>query len=213
MNNISEPTKSVTQARGRERRQRLVDAASRLLETHSMQDLSLSDIAAEARIPAGSAYHFFANVNAVYYALGEAFSAELNAVLAQPYSIEAQESWLQIIDQAIERGSEFYKNSGAYRQIIIGPKVPPDIKIQDRQNDEIIGQLLIDGISAHYQLPPVPRAKEIFFHAVEIIDLFFMLSQQRHSRITPEMKIEASRAARAYLLTYFPSVLPRQEEQ
>ena len=211
MSNGPGSRKSFTQARGRQRRQDLLDAAKKLLETQSMQDISLGDIAGEAGIPTGSAYHFFANVGAVYFALAETYSNELNEVLAQPYTINPNDGWLQIVDQAIERGSEFHKHSSAYQQIVTGPKVNPDIKLQDRQNDKVIGKLLIDAVSAAYELPTTPRAREIFFHAVEIIDLFFMLSRLRHSCVTAEMKLEASRAARAYLLIHYPKVLPRHD--
>jgi len=75
----AEKGQSATQARGRERRQQLIESARFLLESHAMDALSLADIAANAGIPTGSAYHFFPHVTAVYQALGERFSDELDA--------------------------------------------------------------------------------------------------------------------------------------
>ncbi len=202
-----EKEKSATQARGRERRQRLIESARDLLESRSMEELSLADIATHAGIPTGSAYHFFPNVMAVYQALGELFSDELDRELAKPYQILPEDSWLKIIDDAIERARDFYDASAAYRQLILGARVPSDIKMSDRLNDEVIGRILIEAISQHFYLPDVPRANEIFFHVVEIIDLFFTLSVLRVDEITPHMTVEAGRASKAYLLTYFPSIL------
>ena len=205
-----EKAKSATQARGRERRQRLIESARLLLESHTMDALSLADIAANAGIPTGSAYHFFPNVTAVYQALGERFSDELDAELSKPHQVAAEDGWLSIIDESIDRASRFYNASGAYRQLIIGARAPADIKLSDRLNDEVIGQILIDAINDHFYLPEIPRANEIFFHVVEIIDLFFTLSVLRNEEITEHMSIEAGRASKAYLLTYFPSVLTRR---
>ena len=71
---------------------------------------------------------------------------------------------------------------------------------------------MIDAINDHFHLPEIPRANEIFFHVVEIIDLFFTLSVLRNDAITKSMSIEAGRAAKAYLLTYFPSILTPRDK-
>ncbi|MFZ8991002.1 MAG: TetR/AcrR family transcriptional regulator, partial [Pseudohongiellaceae bacterium] len=107
----AEKARSVTQARGRERRQRLIESARTLLDVHRMDELSLADIASHAGIPTGSAYHFFPNVTAVYQALGERFSEELDAELAKPYQISLDDDWLSIIDEAIDRAHRFYEAS------------------------------------------------------------------------------------------------------
>ena len=208
----AEKGQSATQARGRERRQQLIESARFLLESHAMDALSLADIAANAGIPTGSAYHFFPNVTAVYQALGERFSDELDAELSKPYRVSAEDGWLSIIDESIDRAHRFYKASGAYRQLIIGARVPAELKLSDRLNDEVIGQILINAINDHFYLPEIPRANEIFFHVVEIIDLFFTLSVLRNDEITEHMSIEAGRASKAYLLTYFPSVLTPRDK-
>jgi len=203
-------TKQPTQARGRERRQLLIQSAKDLLDESLMTEVSLADVARHAGIPTGSAYHFFPNVQAVYQALSERFSEELDDTLRAPYVVAEEDDWLVILDEAIDRAIAKYESSAAYRQLIIGGRAPAEIKLSDRQNDEVIGKILIDAISKDFVLPEIPRAAEIFFYTVEIIDLFFTLSVQKNEKITAAMRAEARRASHAYLLSYFPSQLPRR---
>jgi len=51
----------------------------------------------------------------------------------------------------------------------------------------------------------------VFFYTTEIVDLMFMLSVNKHGRITDEMAEEAKRAGVAYLRQYLPEFLPRRE--
>ena len=55
------PVPSATRKRGRERRKLLLKAAYELLDARPVEDVSFRDIADQADVPEGSAYHFFAN--------------------------------------------------------------------------------------------------------------------------------------------------------
>ena len=199
-----------TQARGRVRQELLLQAARELLDEKPLDAISLADIAQRAGIPTGSAYHFFPSVHPLFQALVEQFADELDAAISAPYEINAQSDWSDILNQAIDRACVIYERSPAHRQLMISAKTPPEIKLADRVNDEQVGRLLMNAISRHFVLSDLPRATEIFFYAVEIIDLLFMLSMLREDRISEAMIVEAKRAAYAYLRTYLPSELPRR---
>jgi len=202
--------KRSTQARGRARRELLIQTTKDLLDEQALESISLADIAQRAGIPTASAYHFFPNVNAAFAAVAQRFAEELDAVISAPYEVAAGTNWPDIIYQAIERATEIYTKSAGYQQLIVGGKAPPDIKLSDRGNDEVLGRLLMGAISQHFVLPDMPRATDIFFFAVEIIDLFYMLSVMREGRVSKEMLTEAKRAAHAYLRVYLPRELPRR---
>ena len=199
-----------TQARGRVRREQLIEAAKHLLDGHALEDISLADIAQAAGIPKGSAYHFFENAKAVFEALAVRFGEELDESLTQPYELDSDDNWQVIISQAVDRARAIYDVSPAYRQLIIGGNAPPDIKLSDRGNDEVVGEILMSAISRYFVLPEIPRATHIFFYAVEVMDLFLMLSMRQENRITDEMIAECKKAALAYLRVYLPSELPRR---
>ena len=199
-----------TQARGRARRELLIQTTKDLLDEQPLDTISLAEVAARAGIPTGSAYHFFPSLNSLFEALAERFAEELDAAISAPYEIADDAVWVDIFYQAVDRGRAIYEASPAYRQLIISGKSPAEIKLSDRVNDELGARLLIDAINQHFVLPDIPRVAEIFFYAVEIIDTFFMLSMLRNNEITNEMIIEAKRARYAYLRVYLPRELPRR---
>ena len=199
-----------TQARGRARRELLIGATKDLLDEQPLDTISLAEVAERAGIPTGSAYHFFPSLNSLLEALAERFAEELDAAISAPYEIADDAIWVDIFYQAVDRALAIYEASPAYRQLIISGQAPAGIKLSDRVNDELLGRLLIDVIGEHFLLPDIPRAADIFFYAVEIIDLFLTLSMMRENEISKEMVVEAKRAANAYLRVYLPSELPRR---
>ncbi|MEH6549776.1 MAG: TetR/AcrR family transcriptional regulator [Pseudomonadales bacterium] len=197
-------TRSVT------RRELLLDTAVELLGERAPDEISLSDISNRAEIAVGSAYHHFANANAIFAALAARFAVELDLRLAEAYTEDEAEDWQSIVETAVLRTTQLYNERPDYRQLILGGKAPAEIKLLDRENDEAVGQIIIDAISQQFVIPEFPRRVEIFFIAVEIADLVFMLSQMRHGEITPTMREEAQTAMVSYLRAYLPTHLPRK---
>ena len=195
-------------AKGAERRALLLDTAERLLRVQELDDLSLKDIAEAADVPVSSAYHFFANVHEVYVALAQRFQVALYERLSAPYGNAEARSWQELFDAAVDRAVHLYEAQPAYRQLIIGAKAPPEIKLADRAHDERVGQLVIDVFRRHFALQETEGLKDSFFYATEIVDLMFSLSVIREGAITPLMAKEAKKAGRAYLSLYLPEQLP-----
>ena len=199
---------SRSQARGRQRRGELLAAASSLLEEREIDEISLQDLARAAGIPTGSAYHFYANAGDAFAALTEQIGADLAAVLTEAIPRESLKSWEDVVAVSADRAVAFYAARADARQLLIGSKTPPQYKRSDRENDYLLGGVLRDHIASAFRLPSMEREDEIFFHAVEIIDLFYSLSMLRAGKITAAMADEAVRAAVAYLRLYLPAELP-----
>ncbi|MFF3885520.1 TetR/AcrR family transcriptional regulator [Streptomyces sp. NPDC001914] len=200
-----------SQARGRQRRAELLTAARQLLAEHEIDEVSLHDLARAAGIPTGSAYHFYANAMDAFAALAEQISAELEQVLAAPLPPGSAADWEDVLAELAGRAVAFYRERPDAQQLLLGVKTPPEFKLRDRENDRQLGLLVRGHIAAAFELPALPQDEELYFHAVEIIDLFYVLSVVRHGEITDAMAAEALRAAVAYLRTYLPAVLPARE--
>ena len=199
-----------TQARGRARRQLLVQKAKELLDEEPLQSISLADIAKAAGIPKGSAYHFYPGVAEVFRGVADQFAEDFVAAISAPYELADDSGWLDIYNEAADRVLTIYADNPSYRQLIVGGKASTEIKRADRANDEYVGELLVAAINQHFELPAIPRLAEIFFYSVEIVDLFLMLSMLRHDRITEEMANEGKVAARAFLREYLPGTVARR---
>jgi AcrR family transcriptional regulator len=210
MNHITPETKrtAATQVRGMERRERLMTAATTLLGEYPIEDITLALVAKRAGIPIGSTYHFYPKINELLATMAGRWHAELQEVLSRPYTGDAAVSWQAIVETSIKRAATLYNHRPDGRQLILSDKSAPDIKHADRSYDQAIGQLMVDLIRQHFELPDFPGRTDIFFYSVEIADLFFMLSNMRHGTITEEFCSEAQRAVVSYLRNYLPLHLP-----
>lgn len=194
------------QIRGQERRKALVAAARALLGESSIRDVTLADIAGRAGIPATSAYHFFPDIQGIYSALVTDLEAELlacqNQVRGSPVN-----RWQELVGRYMEQGAGFFRDDRCARQLMLGPYSPPAIKLSDRDNDYTVAMHLMQLIDEQFVVPEMQHLPDVFFHSIEIADLFFSLSVIRYDDITPHYVVEATRAALAYLEIYLPAVL------
>ena len=198
-------------AKGITRREALIDTAAELLESHSVDDISLKLIADTAGIAVGSAYHFYPNSNEVFAALARRFGQELAAAVAGPFSDDESVSWQAMWRTAIDRAVALYEEKPAYARLIIGGQAPSEIKLSDRENDERIGELFVEIIGRKFEFQDFPDRNRVFFIAVEIVDLVLSLSMIRLGHVSKNMADEAKRASIAYLRTYLPESLPERE--
>lgn len=194
-------------ARGIERRAILLESARALLAEHDLDQVSLGDVAARAGVPKSSAYHFYTNIQDLYAALLVLVQGELIRVLAQPLRGRFQ-TWPDVVTALTKRGAAFYMANPAARQLQIGPKTPPALKLHDRHSDIVIARLQEAHIASIFELPPIANRSRLFYRAIEIADLMFCLSMLEHGSLTKDMCREAARAASAYLAIYIPAALP-----
>jgi len=194
--------------RGMERRTRLIAAARVLLADHDLEAISLGDVAKHADVPVSSAYHFYADIRELYAALLATVEAELLKEYCKPIR-KTVRSWPDVIAILIAKGVELYAADPAARQLMVGPKTPPDLKLRDRGNDVALGKLYENHVAAHFRLPRNKDWSRIFFRAVEIIDLMFCLSMVECGDINEEYAREAVLAAVGYLGAHIPAHLPK----
>lgn len=193
-------------ARGIERRRLLLESARGLLAERDLDQVSLADVAARAEVPKSSAYHFYADMQALYAALLVLAQEELIQVLSQPLRGRFR-TWQDVVTTLTKRGAAFYMGNATARQLQIGPKTPPALKLYDRRSDITIAQLYEAHIGSVFKLPAIANRSRLFYRAIEIADLMFCLSMLEHGSLTKNMCREADRAASAYLATYLPAVL------
>jgi len=117
--------------------------------------------------------------------------------------------WEDVIERLIDRAVRYYKDNPAARKLLIDGKTPSDIKLADRMHDRAIGALLEAAIARHFVLLEFPERADVFYHAVEIVDVLLQVSVIRFGRITPAMVRHAKIGSVAYLREFLPSELPR----
>jgi len=200
--------KVLFRAPGIARRRRLLAAARALLAHRDLDELSLADVARAARIPKGSAYHYYGDIMDLYVQLFTVFGEEMLADVRRPIRSDTTATWTDVVAALVRRCARYFEHHRAARQLLMGPKTPPQLKLRDWRNDLSISRLYEEQIERRFVLPKHRARPAIFFRAVEIIDLMFSLSMLEHGAITPEMTSEAIRAVTGYLRAHFPARLP-----
>lgn len=206
--NTGTPAKSrkFTQARGRARRRALLQAARELLFERDLEQINLPAVAERAGIPASSTYHFYGDMKELYKDLSREIAAEM---IAAPVECQRPKSWADLVRVYASAGAEFYNRDMAARQLMLGPKTPPDIKRAGCAREAGFGDSLMAFIAQYFTLPQLPRPSEIFFRAIQIADAMFMISVEDHDQVTEQYVEEAGNAMIAYLGLYLPRLLPR----
>jgi AcrR family transcriptional regulator len=188
-----------TQKRGEERRQRLLDSAASLLARREIAGISLEEIARNADIPVTSAYHFYADKHRLLAALAARYGEAFEQIVMKPLPAAQIRRWQDVVERLIDRAVRYYKENPAARKLLIDGKSPSDIKLADRLHDRKIGTLLAAAIERHFVLPDFAERADVFYHAVEIVDVLLQVSVIRHGRITPAMVRHVKVACLAYL--------------
>jgi len=196
--------------KGAARRNLLIDAALSLLAERPLEVISLHQIAKAAKVPSGSAYHFFANAQEVFMALAERFGQELVEAIIAPYPSEHTGSWQQLYGAAVDRAVNIYRRTPAYCPLILGLHSPPALKFSDRENDAELGRLFTQIMELHFDLPDLQDLPEKIFYSIEIVDLLLSLSFIYHQTLKQDMIEEGKLAAIAYLNQYLPDTLPHR---
>ena len=191
-----------TRAPGRERRKALLAAAYELLCERDIDDVSFRDIADRAKVPEGSAYHFFVNRYDLFAALGKDLSDQFVEAHQQPVPASCRKTRKALAAYLVDVGANVYRQNPPARQLLIGGKTPPEVKQADRINDRAVGEAMHAVFSRYFDLPDTDEMRDAFYFFIEITDLIFMLSVIEHDEITPAMLAEAKRAGVAYLATY-----------
>jgi AcrR family transcriptional regulator len=194
---------SATRKRGRERRNLLLKATYQLLCERPVEDISFRDIADQAGVPEGSAYHFFANRFDLFSALAEELSEKFVEAHRRKVPPARRKSWRALAEHLVDVGASVYAENPPARQLLIGGKTPPEVKQADRMNDRAVGNVMFEVFSEHFEISDTEAMRRAFYYFIEITDLIFTLSVIEHGEITPEMLAEAKRAGTGYLGTYF----------
>lgn len=199
-------TRRHTQARGRMRRQALLEAARALLQERDMDQITLSAVAERAAIPSSSTYHFYSDMRDLYKDLAREIAHEIIAVTKDAPAVG---KWEDVVRFFVLGSSDFFNRDSAARQLMLGPKTPPEIKHAACREDYRFGEALLAMVASQFILPPLADGRVTFFKAIQITDIMFSLSVLEHDRIRDECLEEAVVASIGYLGLYLPRLLPR----
>jgi len=197
-----------TQRRGDHRRERLLRAASGLLERHPLRQLTYAAVCKRAGVPLGSAHHFYPDLDSIILALLVRHRAAKDAALFKPVPVRLRRSWQGVVTCLIDRAVRYHRTHPVITRIAIGGDTPPNIKLHDRLADRARAATIVDLLERMFVLPDAPDKLLAAFLATEIVDTALTLSIMESGKITaPHVRL-AKAAAIGLLMMTFGTDLP-----
>jgi AcrR family transcriptional regulator len=208
----AKPQKSLshTQRRGDERRQRLLAAATTLLEHQDAGDITFAAVCGAAGVPPGSARFFYRDTHELLRALMMDLAKEHDAALMAPFRPRDLEDWRSLIECLIDRSARFQRSHAVFAKLSIGGQTLPELKRMDREADRQRSLGILALLDEYFVLPRIPDLERITYFIVETVDLAFSLSMNEAGRITPAWLELAKSSATELLAHYFGGELKRR---
>lgn len=194
-----------TQARGRAKFDQILDAAHSMIDEIGVEGFSLYDIADRAGVAAGSVYHFFPTLTAIFGALVERYDEEFARLVTEP--IESPASWQDILVEQTERSRRFINDHRPAMLLILGPGQTWQSRLIDTVGDTHIAHSMVKAIAEHFVVPKAPDPAELMHRAIRCLESLWQLSFQRHGSVTDEMAVETNKVMIAYLRIYWPELM------
>lgn len=196
------------QARGREKFEKILDAADTLIaETGTADGLSLYDIAEQAGVAVGSVYHFFPSNHAVLVALIERYDRRFEELVDEPWDDEHPGDWRDIVWLQTERSRQYINATPGALIMILGSGQTWATRLADAEGDKAIAASMIAAIERFFRVPVSPDPIEVIFNAIQILEAFWATAYLRHGKVTDEYAAETHKAMCAYLALYWPPFL------
>ncbi len=197
-----------TQARGIAKFEQILDAAHKLIEEQPAREISLYDIADEAGVAAGSVYHFFPSIEAVFVALVERYDERFANIIGDTDPENSEAGWQDLLVLHTENSRMFINAHPPALMLLIGPLRSWQSRQVDTVGDTRIAQAMLESYGRHFILPLQPEPDVILHHSIRILESLWELSYQQYGYVTDEMSVETNRAMIAYLNLYWPRYLP-----
>ena len=199
-----------SQARSRERVQRLLDTADELIGTDGLSALTVPVLAARARVPVGTIYQFFPDKSALVDAIAERYMQESLEVMSELVDKIAELRWDAALDAVIEQFTSAYRAHPTFREIWFNGHLSSSARERDRRNNDDLANLLYEALNRRPEFRHARRLKLAARTVVEMADgllrYAFTLSPDGDSSVITELKRAVSSYLREYATTPSPAV-------
>jgi len=136
-----EPRRVPTQARSRERVERILDAAAQILIDDGYGAFKTNLIAKRAGVSIGSLYQFFPNRFAVLNALADRYRERIAETLVNNLGVEAPDRpWPEIVDGVIDLLADQWRSDWSFHSVWLAIRSTPEL----REQEDVFRKELID---------------------------------------------------------------------
>jgi AcrR family transcriptional regulator len=159
-----------TQARSRERVQRLLDAADAIIGTEGYAALTIPRLAARANVAVGTLYQFFPDKEALVEAVADRYMELFRSTMRELATRAAALPWEQLVDTVIERFVALYREHAAYRALWLGAHLDAELPERDRRNMDQLAEGLLRLLTGRPEFSDSPDLRLACRLAVQAAD-------------------------------------------
>lgn len=188
-----------TQARSRERVQRLLDAAAALIEERGVGALAVRDIADRADVPVGTLYQFFKSKDAVIEALARTYVDAFAAIAADLARRPPETDWRAEWERMYEAFVTYLRNTPGFRALWFSGALPPELRRIDRANNLTLASALADTFVTHGHALDSPRLRMAFELSIQTADTLLGVAFRRDPNGDQEVIDETNLMLTGYL--------------
>lgn len=199
-------------ARGLARFERLLDAAELLLGSGSTDALTLASVAAMARVPLASVYHYFPSIVALLSGLARRYFEDFERLMDVRLPHATLRSWTDLCRAHAAAGRRYYETHPAAMRLLLSADCGTQVRLSDRAMNLRFAEAQYRAYCRHFLMPPGKYPVERCAIAITISDSVWSLSYDRHGRITDALAEEALSARLAYLCLYLPARSEKRDE-
>jgi AcrR family transcriptional regulator len=127
-----EPRRLPTQARSRERVDRILDAAAQILIDDGYGAFKTNLIAKRAGVSIGSLYQFFPNRFAVLNALADRYRERIAETLVANLTADTPDRpWPEIVENVIDRLADQWRSDWSFHSVWLAIRSTPELRAQE----------------------------------------------------------------------------------
>lgn len=187
-----------SQARSRERFEKVIQAADTLLENHGLHGFSIPALAESLGMTRRSIYLFFPTPYAVLNEVTRRYIEKLQTHLTSVLAALSEANVVESLARATFAAADFQNNNPVGRLLMLGGAVTDHSYRAQEMNIRQLGSLARQVLQDHGCTPP-PAPPDSPTLAVELGTACFRHSFAYHGVITPAYKLEAAYVMLMYL--------------
>lgn len=186
------------QARSRDRVERVLEATASLIETRSLNDITIALVAEKSGVGRATIYQFFPTLYAIYNALGERYLDELATDMNRDKAARHAATWQETADALVDCAVAFHRRNPAARSIFLGDGSVRGIRTVERDYDRRFARAMRDIFGKRLDLPPAAEGDPMQIIVV-IATSIFSLAVFQDGTIGDFYREQTKLAVRSYI--------------
>jgi len=188
------PRKIPMQARSKERVERILDAASQLLQEEGYNAVKTNLIAKRAEVSIGSVYQFFPNRFAIFNALSTRYRERYSATLAEFMGPDSPERpWDEMLPDLVDVLAKMWRSNWAFHSVWLAIQNTAELRESDQDyRDSLIRSIMIgflqDVLPHHDQQQLETIARTMFETSNLMLDQSMRNGEKQDDRMIDELK-------------------------